>query len=84
MARAILDELDQPGVLRAYRAQLVHDGAQAFDHLQIDALGTAANVIRFPHLAALQYQFDAATVVLDIQPVTYVLPVAINRQWKYR
>ncbi len=80
VAGAVAHELDAAGVRRARRTAFVHDRAQGVHHLEVGALGTAADVVSPPGLATFENQFDAAAVVFHVQPIAHVLTVAVDRQ----
>ena len=67
-------------VERRGRLQLIQDIAQGIDDLQVGELAVAADVITFPDPAAAQDQPDGFAMVLDIDPIADLPPVAINGQ----
>jgi hypothetical protein len=52
---------------------------QQFGQFEVGQLGAAADVVDLTGGAAGAHQVHAAAVVLDVQPVAYVLAVAVQR-----
>ena len=74
MAGAVADEADQGlGLADQFEQQL--------DQLEVGDLVAAADVVDGAGLAALEGCEDAATVVLDVDPVADVGAVAVDRQF---
>ena len=59
------------------QAQLVEDDA---GDLQVGALVAAAHVVDLAGLAVLEHELDAGAVVVHVEPVADVQPVAVERQ----
>ena len=72
MTRAVLDVAHEVGT----RAGQVED---APDDVEVLAL-LAADVVRIAGLALAQRELDARAVVVDLQPLAPLLPVAVDRQ----
>ena len=81
MARPVGDERDQsmartPGG----RLEPIEQIADRLDDEEIGALVAAADVIGFANPAALNHVRERLCVILNVEPIAYVLTVAINRQ----
>ena len=64
----------------ARRSELVQDGADGGDDLDVGHLAVAADVVGFSHDAALEYQGDRLAVIAHIEPVAHVAPVTVDRK----
>ena len=82
VAGAVGDVGDLFGVAAAIgtRAQLVQQTADGVHDVDIGLFVPAADVVGFTQLAGLQYAADGAAVVLDVEPVTHLHAIAVNRQ----
>ena len=67
------------GAVRIW-ADLVEKVANSFDHVQIGALVTATDVVGLACNPPLENQAQRLGVILDIEPITDVLSVAIDGQ----
>ena len=81
MARAVGNETYEisVGAVRIW-ADLIEKVADSFDHVQIGALVAAADVVRLACNTSLEEQAQRLGVILDIEPITDVLSVAIDGQ----
>ena len=59
---------------------LIHDGADGGDHVDVGHLAVAADVVGFAGSAFFQHQGDGLAVVADVEPVADVESVAIDRE----
>jgi hypothetical protein len=50
------------------------------NHLQVGFFIVAANVINFTGLTFAQNGHESPAVVLNIEPIPYILPVVVNRK----
>ncbi len=60
--------------------QLIDGDAKLLHQGQVLSLAAAADIVGFARHSAREYRLDAAAMILDVQPITYVAPVAVNRQ----
>ena len=80
VAGAILDVGDLVGVGLAVgaRAEFVEDGTEGADDVEVGLFVPAADVVDLADLAGFQHAADGAAVVLDVEPVTDLLAVAVD------
>ena len=80
--RAVGDKgnLQVVGFAISARLQLVQQGTHGVHDVQIGHLVPAAHVVRLTRLAGFQHPANGAAMVFHIQPVAYLLAVAIDRQ----
>ena len=62
------------------RPQLRRAGRRWYGRPRIRALGAAADIIFFADLALADHQRERADMILDIEPVADIAPVAVDRQ----
>ena len=82
VAGAVGDVGDLFGVALAIgtRAQLVQQAADGLDDFDIGFFVPAADVVGFTQLAGFEYAADGAAMIRDVEPVTHLHAVAIDRQ----
>ena len=81
MARPVRDERDQ-FVARTSGGRLepIEQLADRLHNSEIGALIATADVVSFANPAALNHVRERLSVILNVEPIAYVLTVAINRQ----
>lgn len=80
MARPVGDEADQLLVRAVLGPQPVEGRAERLYHREVVAHRPAAEQVGVADAAALQHGDQALGVVLDMDPVALVQPVAVDRQ----
>jgi hypothetical protein len=79
MAWPVGHRCDQARVGGACGSQLVHQGADGLHHLLVGALPMATDAVAAPHFAAGGRQQQGFHVVLHVEPVAHVGPIAVER-----
>ena len=81
MARTVRDERDEVGVRSGRsRAQAIERRTDGLHDGQVGALVQTTDIIGAPGLAPLEHHLKGAGVILDVQPVADLVPLAIDRQ----
>ena len=80
VAGTVGDERDQILVRSVLRPQPVEGGAERLHHGEVVAHRAPAQQIGLADPAALQHRHEAARVILDVDPIALVQPVAVDRQ----
>src|SRR5579862_9430487 len=57
--------------------ELVHEIADAIDDLHVGPLVPAADIILFAHPSPGEREHQPGAMILDVQPVAHLLPVAV-------
>ena len=58
----------------------IEEGAEGFHDIEVRSFVESADIVGFTRAAALQNKPDGGGVVLDIEPVANLLPIAIDRE----
>src|SRR5665213_3649025 len=56
---------------------LIQQCTQSGHHLQIAPLISSPNVVRLPNAAALEDGFEGSAMIHDVQPIPYLLAIAV-------
>src|SRR3546814_17516955 len=59
----------------------VERGTDGTNHLNVRLLRISADIVGFPWSAPCKHGMQRPGMILDIEPITYVAAVAIDRQW---
>src|SRR3546814_8188381 len=59
----------------------VESGTDGTNHLNVRLLRISADIVGFPWSAPCKHGMQRPGMILDIEPITYVAAVAIDRQW---
>ena len=76
MARPILDEGDEVVVRSAFGVNLIHDGADGGDDVDVGLFAVAANVVGLAGNALGKNEGDCFAMISDIEPVADVESVS--------
>src|SRR6266853_3160451 len=81
VARAVLDEGNQ-GRMRALAVgpRFVEQRADGVHHLEVGLLIIAADVVALTDAAARQDLADCGAMILHVEPVAHIAPIAVHRQ----
>src|SRR6266849_55505 len=81
VAGPILHESDllPIGFAVAARLALIQDSTEPMHHLKVRPLVRGADIVGLTRPASLQHASDCSAVVRDVEPVTNVLAVAVDR-----
>src|SRR6185437_17010773 len=67
---------DERAVAAVARPRLLECIAEGMDHVDVAALGVAADVVGLAGLAALEHDAERLAMVADVEPVAHLPPVA--------
>ena len=82
MARAILDVRDEPCVRTCdIWSQLIEQSTHRAHDVDVGLLVPTANVVSLTETTAREHRADRAAMIGDVEPVTNLLTIAVDRQW---
>ena len=81
VARTILNEGDLCGVALAIGTwfEFIEDGAEGVNDVEVGFFVPATNVVGLTQFTGFEHATDGATVVLNVEPVTDLLAITIDR-----
>ncbi len=83
MAGAILDKGDLGGITLTIgtRFELIEDGTEGIHDIQVGFFVPATDVVGFTQFPSFKHTADGTAVIFNVEPVTDLLTITIDRQW---
>src|SRR5215471_18901033 len=79
MSRPIRNERLEGAIAAGAGPQAIERVADGVDDLEVRSLVAAADIVLFADASPLEHEQQAGTVIVDVQPVTDVAAVPVNR-----